>query len=82
MIFSGDAQSWVMEQQHGAMRLLTALWWFSLLSPRVPSVISQEFKECLSTFPDPNKCKDFAEDYMECLHHKKEVGIIAVLGLP
>ena len=37
------------------------------------SACAQEFKECLTTFPDKNKCKDLSDDYMECLHHKKEV---------
>jgi len=31
-----------------------------------------EFKECVSTDFGP-KCKDLQEDYLECLHHKKEV---------
>ena len=33
----------------------------------------QEFKECISTDASSSKCKDMAEDYLECLHHKKEV---------
>lgn len=35
----------------------------------------QEFKECLSTEKDASKCTDLREDYMECLHHKKEVRV-------
>ena len=34
---------------------------------------SQEFKECVSTDLTSSKCKDLQEDYLECLHHKKEV---------
>ena len=26
----------------------------------------------MSTARDPSECKDFREDYLECLHHKKE----------
>ena len=33
----------------------------------------QEFRECMSTSPDSSACKDLREDYMECLHHKKEI---------
>ena len=33
----------------------------------------QGFKECLTTEGDYSKCADLREDYMECLHHKKEV---------
>ena len=29
-------------------------------------------KQCMSTAEDPSECKDVREDYLECLHHKKE----------
>ena len=35
--------------------------------------VSQEFKECISTEAGSTKCIDLQQDYMECLHHKKEV---------
>jgi len=35
--------------------------------------VFMEFKECLSTERDQSKCTDLREDYMECLHHKKEI---------
>lgn len=36
----------------------------------------QEFLRCKSTSDDPRKeCTDFIDDYMECLHHTKEVRI-------
>ena len=38
--------------------------------PRAPR--SQEFKECISG-EISEKCKDLQEDYIECLHHKKEI---------
>lgn len=28
--------------------------------------------QCLSEHDDRAKCKAFAEDYIECLHHRKE----------
>jgi len=28
--------------------------------------------KCMSTASDPSDCKDVREDYLECLHHKKE----------
>ena len=34
---------------------------------------SQEFKECIASESDTSKCAEFRDDYMECLHHKKEV---------
>ena len=34
---------------------------------------SQEFRECISTDAGSSKCHDLQEDYLECLHHKKEV---------
>ena len=34
---------------------------------------TQEFKECLTGSSDAKACRDLHEDYMECLHHKKEV---------
>lgn len=29
--------------------------------------------QCMSTTDDPAKCKDLRDDYLECLHHLKEV---------
>ena len=34
---------------------------------------SQEFSDCLVAEGDRMKCGDLREDYMECLHHGKEV---------
>ncbi|KAK9848560.1 hypothetical protein WJX84_008440 [Apatococcus fuscideae] len=31
-----------------------------------------DFSECMSKTDDPVKCKDFCDDYLECLHHRKE----------
>ena len=43
--------------------------------------MSQEFKECISTSKNAQACKDLHGDYMECLHHKKEVARLnAVTG--
>ena len=33
---------------------------------------NNNLKQCMSTARDPSECKDFREDYLECLHHKKE----------
>ena len=36
--------------------------------------LCQDFKDCLSAKGMVgDKCKELGEDYMECLHHKKEV---------
>lgn len=32
-----------------------------------------DFSECMSKTDDPKSCKDFRDDYLECLHHRKEV---------
>ena len=29
--------------------------------------------QCMSKTDDPTKCRDFCDDYLECLHHRKEV---------
>lgn len=29
--------------------------------------------QCMSKAEDPKDCKDFRDDYLECLHHRKEV---------
>ena len=34
--------------------------------------VYMEFKECISGEVS-EKCKDLQEDYIECLHHKKEI---------
>jgi hypothetical protein len=33
-----------------------------------------DFNECLSKTDDPKLCRDYRDDYLECLHHRKEVG--------
>ncbi len=40
--------------------------------------IWMDFSECMSKTDDPKKCKDFRDDYLECLHHRKEVRAAAV----
>lgn len=35
--------------------------------------IWMDFSECMSKAEDPKACKDFRDDYLECLHHRKEV---------
>ena len=35
--------------------------------------IWMDFSECMSKTEDPKACKDFRDDYLECLHHRKEV---------
>lgn len=35
--------------------------------------VYMDFSECMSKTDDPKKCNDFREDYLECLHHRKEV---------
>lgn len=47
-------------------------------SPRSPLhcrcyAVYMDFSECMSKTDDPKKCNDFREDYLECLHHRKEV---------
>jgi hypothetical protein len=32
-----------------------------------------DFSECMTTAEEPKACKDFRDDYLECLHHRKEV---------
>ncbi|KAL4440062.1 hypothetical protein ABPG75_003063 [Micractinium tetrahymenae] len=34
--------------------------------------IWMDFSECMSKAEDPKSCKDFRDDYLECLHHRKE----------
>ena len=29
--------------------------------------------QCMSDTDDPRKCHSYREDYLECLHHRKEV---------
>ncbi|KIJ25630.1 hypothetical protein M422DRAFT_785492 [Sphaerobolus stellatus SS14] len=33
----------------------------------------QEFMKCYTQTDDPGACRPPAEDYMECLHHTKEI---------
>ena len=40
--------------------------------------IWMDFSECMSKTEDPKACKDFRDDYLECLHHRKEVRRAAV----
>ncbi|KAK2076408.1 hypothetical protein QBZ16_000933 [Prototheca wickerhamii] len=35
--------------------------------------VYMDFSECMSKTDDPRKCNDYREDYLECLHHRKEV---------
>jgi len=32
-----------------------------------------DFSECMSKVDDPKSCRDYRDDYLECLHHRKEV---------
>ncbi|KAI8111424.1 hypothetical protein M9435_003925 [Picochlorum sp. BPE23] len=34
--------------------------------------IWMDFSACMSEADDPKQCKDFRDDYLECLHHRKE----------
>lgn len=52
------------------------------LTPSAPPVFAcrrrcypiwMDFSECMSQAEDPKSCKDFRDDYLECLHHRKEV---------
>lgn len=42
--------------------------------PRSCYPIWMDFSECMSKAEDPKACRDFRDDYLECLHHRKEVG--------
>ena len=33
--------------------------------------------QCMETTDDPRKCFAYREDYLECLHHRKEVGALS-----
>ncbi len=33
--------------------------------------------QCMETTDDPRKCFAYREDYLECLHHRKEVRALA-----
>jgi NADH dehydrogenase (ubiquinone) Fe-S protein 5 len=33
-----------------------------------------DFTRCLADADSPNECKDNRDDYIECLHHRKEMG--------
>lgn len=41
-----------------------------------------DFSKCMSETDDPKKCKDFRDDYLECLHHRKEVRVAGWTDLP
>jgi len=34
-----------------------------------------DFKACMEKAGDPHECKPLRADYIECLHHKKEVRV-------
>eukprot|EP00277_Geminigera_cryophila_P013904 CAMPEP_0179439108 /NCGR_PEP_ID=MMETSP0799-20121207/22752_1 /TAXON_ID=46947 /ORGANISM="Geminigera cryophila, Strain CCMP2564" /LENGTH=79 /DNA_ID=CAMNT_0021221217 /DNA_START=20 /DNA_END=259 /DNA_ORIENTATION=+ len=38
-----------------------------------------QFSECLKTADTPMTCKLAHEDYLECLHHKKEIARINII---
>ena len=40
--------------------------------------VYMDFSECMSKTDDPRKCNDYREDYLECLHHRKEVRGVAM----
>jgi NADH dehydrogenase (ubiquinone) Fe-S protein 5 len=41
-----------------------------------------EFLKCKNTHPDPKvQCQDYIEDYLECLHHKKEVTVFFEIAI-
>lgn len=31
-----------------------------------------DFQQCMSETDDPHKCRELRDDYLECLHHRKE----------
>lgn len=31
-----------------------------------------DFSACMADADHPKQCKDFRDDYLECLHHRKE----------
>jgi hypothetical protein len=35
--------------------------------------IWMDFSECMGKAEDPKQCRDYRDDYLECLHHRKEV---------
>eukprot|EP00887_Chlorella_sp_A99_P000514 scaffold17.g514.t1 len=34
--------------------------------------IWMDFSKCMAETDDPKACADFRDDYLECLHHRKE----------
>jgi NADH dehydrogenase (ubiquinone) Fe-S protein 5 len=34
--------------------------------------IWMDFSQCMSEADSPKQCKDYRDDYLECLHHRKE----------
>lgn len=34
--------------------------------------IWMDFSKCMAEADEPKQCKDFRDDYLECLHHRKE----------
>jgi hypothetical protein len=36
-----------------------------------------DFSECMSKADDPKSCRDYRDDYLECLHHRLEVRVEA-----
>ena len=47
------------------------LWLHKKTLPRLCTVVLQ----CISKTDDPRKCAALRDDYLECLHHRKEVNI-------
>jgi hypothetical protein len=37
-------------------------------------------RQCFAKADTPSECKLQAEDYLECLHHSKEVCVVAITG--
>ena len=49
----------------------TALLPLHAVHLRLSTVAS--FLQCMKDTDDPRKCKALKDDYLECLHHRKEV---------
>jgi NADH dehydrogenase (ubiquinone) Fe-S protein 5 len=39
-----------------------------------------DFTRCLADAELPRECNDFREDYIECLHHRKEMHRVRVVA--
>eukprot|EP00898_Chlorokybus_atmophyticus_P008301 jgi/Chlat1/8472/Chrsp80S07864 len=40
-----------------------------------------EFSGCMASCETPGQCRDLREDYLECLHHRKEFQRINTINL-